>query len=68
MDKPDVGEVHVHQATHVGKFWDVCMCGAARRKAIGTPPGEWHTCSVCTQPWGMEEKETTDGDEPTGRR
>lgn len=38
---------------------DVCECGATTRtyNRSEAPPKHWHTCVLCTHPWGLP-KET----------
>jgi hypothetical protein len=50
--------MHKHKALHVseGKSRDIeiCECGATR--IVSLHPRiyqEWHTCKLCTHPWGL---------------
>ena len=50
---------HEHCATHVsridgGVVYEVCDCGATRRIEPGKPAPSWHTCELCTHPYGRK--------------
>lgn len=34
-----------------------CRCGATRRVEKGKADVGWHTCKLCTHPWGLDAKE-----------
>lgn len=34
-------------------YTECCECGATRRVEHGKPPEAWHTCKLCTHPWGL---------------
>jgi hypothetical protein len=54
---------HTHEPEHSvrfpsGRVQDICECGASRiTDAKGrvemTKTGAWHTCHLCTHPWGL---------------
>lgn len=47
---------HVHAIRHMpstGTGWATCDCGATIRIEVGRPVGSWHTCELCTAPWGL---------------
>lgn len=50
---------HRHKAahfsrTHNGTTYEVCDCGAVKRTPDGERAAKWHTCALCTHPYGLE--------------
>lgn len=50
---------HLHSVEHVvqfpsGKTQEICECGASRYVFRGQADA-WHTCKLCTHPWGLAE-------------
>jgi hypothetical protein len=36
-----------------GATVEACECGATRENHPNESPGAWHTCNLCTHPWGI---------------
>lgn len=53
---------HTHKTQHPVRITEselrteVCECGATRQTKHGERPKKWHTCTLCTHPWGSLNK------------
>lgn len=48
---------HIHapiKPLQQGAVIECCECGATRRVYADRPPETWHTCKLCTHPWGLK--------------
>jgi hypothetical protein len=49
---------HTHAPEHSvrfpsGRVQDICECGASRITDAKGRVESWHTCRLCTHPWGL---------------
>lgn len=51
-----MNEEHTHQARYIppsGHGYATCDCGATLQYKAGQPVGDWHSCHLCTHPYGL---------------